>query len=177
MDEPKRVPQIGRYGVCTNSIIQYLLETPLNEVTDAQLEAVCHRPTGVGQAGYSNLQTALQHIETEHGIIWQRISGKRHIRRLDKGTESEAVVHAGRKSIARKTRRTTRQAMCVDIDKLPEDRRADFLATKSQLAVLALCASSNTTKALAATGTTLTTDPKRLLAAMVNGKPQPTNGE
>lgn len=71
--EVKRVGVVPGMAVETEHLIERLKAGTVGEVvTDEELQAICGRPTGAGQRGYANLQSAIRYVLRRFGIAWGR---------------------------------------------------------------------------------------------------------
>jgi hypothetical protein len=133
--------------------------------TDAELAKVCGKETGVGQAGYAYLMSAIRHVLNNHQKVWQRIAGANCIKCL--GVEGAlGCVDADRRSMYKRAKRAAKKLTAVEPMATPEERKDinNRLATHGGVLVLM---DSRTHKKLAVRDVAGKPDPAKLLEALV----------
>lgn len=144
-NEVKRFTAIAGLHVATAQLIEKLKDgKPGDTLTDVQLAEVCGHPTGVGEQGYCYLQTAIKYVR-KLGIVWERLRGGGCVKCLEPVERSLSA----RRYLGFGHRRIKRAVMVgasVNIEELPEDRRAQHGAMMSQLRVVSLFSKPSASK-------------------------------
>lgn len=148
-DTTIKIPAVGRLGVTSAALVELLRKgKPGDMLTDEQLTAACGKPTQTGGDGYQSLQRAIQHVRSNHSLVWQRIPKANAIRCLN-ADETVVAVGSDLKSIRRKTRRTVAKLETVDVAQIenPENKtKATVLA--AMFGAIQVVASGATAKKL-----------------------------
>lgn len=165
MMEPTKFQAIPNHSPATAKLVEYLgTMKPGNFVSDAELKTVCGKAVGVGDPGYSNLQTAIRRTCEIHGLDFQRVRGAAGIKCYS-AHETATTLDYHQKRIRREAHRGLRRAGTVRIEDIPDEDRSRYLALCAQLGVLHGMAKSEATKALEARRAQSAPDMSRILEA------------
>lgn len=147
-EETKRFRSVPGMHVCTSQLIDRIKDGKAGDVlTDEELSRLCGRNTCVGGDGYGYLNSAINHVLKQYGIVWKRERGANAIKCL----EPEEIISTSeqdRKHIHRVGRRTVRRLGTVDIEQLPPTARKAHSLQFAQMATIAAFSSKNTQKKL-----------------------------
>jgi hypothetical protein len=151
MSELKRLPNHPGLSEKTLKIIQVLREHAGvgNVVTDEELQAATGESTAPGGNGYGHLQSAVNYLLREDGVVWARVREAGAIKHLD----AEENIEARRKApgkIARIAKKERRKLACTPLDAVEPKDRPGVLALSAQLGTLAQFSASKVTKTLEA---------------------------
>lgn len=133
-------------------------------LTDEALSAIAGRDCSVGGNGYACLQTAIRKVERDFAIVWRREAKAGAIKCLAPSEVAE-VANGYRRHIGKTSRRAVRVLNTIDPNLLPEKERPAAHATAAQLGAIAMFASGDTTKKLAARNIAQAPDLGKLLEA------------
>ena len=149
MSESKSVPAVGRLGVTAAALVERLRQgKPGDTFTDEQMQAICGKDTSSEGAGYSSLQSAINHVRANHGLVWQRIQKANAIRCL---SADETVVNVGSdlRAIRKRTRRTVSKLETVDVSKIENaENRSRATVLAAMFGAIQAVSSSATVKKL-----------------------------
>lgn len=160
--------QLGRMGLHATKLANLLMTSGALTLTDEDLAACVGFSCAPGERGYSYLQSAIKHCESQ-GRTWRRIPRANAIeRKLGSGTMDVAATY--RKHIGKQARRAVRVLNTVDVAALGDTDKKRAVVEMAQLGTIAYAASSAANKQLEARTPTAEVDAKKLLEAMTNGK-------
>lgn len=149
-EETKRFRSVPGMHVCTSQLIDRIKDGKAGDVlTDEELSRLCGRNTCVGGDGYGYLNSAINHVLKQYGIVWKRERGANAIKCL----EPEEIISTSeqdRKHIHRVGKRTVRRLGTVDIEQLPESVRRAHTLHFAQMATVVGLSARNTQKKLEA---------------------------
>lgn len=132
----------------TSKIVDKLKTGTIGDVvTDEELKAICGRDTRPQGNGYGNLATALKMLERNHDKVWMRVKGAYCLKCCD-SQEIAVACDSDIQRVRRRTKRTNRRGMLVDIDKLQPDDAKHFLANMAISGTIALLSKKDTSKKL-----------------------------
>jgi hypothetical protein len=147
--ETRAIPAVGRLGVTAAALVEALRHgKPGDTYTDEQLQAICGKATGAGEPGYGALCSAINHVRTNNGRVWQRIRSAGAIRCLD---PDETVVNVGSdmRSLRLRARRAASKLQTVDTAKIKDpENKTKAMVLGAMFGAIRAVSSTGTLKSL-----------------------------
>lgn len=152
MTEQQATPMHGSRCVWTSKAIDAMKGgKPGDKITREQMTAILGRDCSVGQRGYGNVQSAINHVESTYSVAWKWSREQQAWICLDSSGKAIEAKHRG-DSGARKIRRGLRIAATVDRSALGKDELATLDRTVIQLEMARVSMSSPMTKRIESSG-------------------------
>lgn len=130
------IPVHGQLGPRACVLVERLRGgKPGDEITDAELESICGKPTGPGEDGYMSLCTAIRYTLKEFRVHWKRIAKQGLIRALN-AHETCEDVGADMAGMRKRIRTTSRKIVAVDRSALSDQEAARLTSVAAQLSAI-----------------------------------------
>lgn len=167
MDEIRKFQAVPSYARETLVLIDMLKDGKVGDtLTAAALAERCLKNVKPGEAGYSNLQSAIRYVKKHHSVCWQWLKGEAKVKCL---AATELVGRADSyRSQAKKKIRYAVGDLGIALNRgseLPDSERPHANALYAQTATLAALAGGHTTKTLESKGVNAAPDMRKLLEA------------
>ena len=148
---PEHGPFPGKLGPHTALAIERLKKgEPGDTVQPYQMAEIIGRPCHHSDPGYGNVNTAIRHVEANHGIVWRWDRTLKAWRCLHDG-EKSAVQRGELGSARRRARRALKVGATVDRDKLSTSDRLDHDVNMSTAGMVFLASHGRFRKHIEAT--------------------------
>lgn len=133
-----RIQMIPGLSLVSAKLIEAMKDgRPGDILTDDQLQTVCGLSVAPKGAAYGNLATAIRHCIRHRAIVWKRVIRQKCIKCL----EPLEVMETGRSEVLstrRRTRRAAGKMRTVNLEKIPEADRPEYMALAAQLSTMCL---------------------------------------
>ncbi len=132
-----RVP--GTMGQYTAAAAERLKQgSPGNTLSREQMAAIIGRECGTGTLGYGNVLSAIRHVETTFGVVWQWDRGTKCWRCLDDAGKVDTTKSRIDRS-RRAARCAVRVAGTVDVRNLNREAQRDHVLNCAAASMTLLC--------------------------------------
>ena len=152
--EPTGFQHVKNKAVPTQKLIDRLKDgQPGDILTDEELTEIAGgydtRPIVQGRRtkGYGFLRSAIEHVRTNHALVWSRVRGAHYIKCLY-DTEKQPLASAGLRRIRKAARKSAHVLATINIENLTAEQLQERNATLAITGAICQFSDRNTMKAL-----------------------------